>query len=198
MARAMSSLPVPRLARDEHGRARGRDLIDELEDGLHLLGATDDGAALDAAAHRAPEVLALLLLAAALDAGGDRRKDLLVLEGLADAVERAALPRADGGVEGGVGGDDDDDGLGVGLQNLFERAQAAHARHRNVEEHHVVGAPAVTLQPLLAGLRQIDAVALGREQRLQHVAHDLLVVNDEDGTFSRHPEPRRSELRTED
>ena len=113
--------------------------------------------------------------------------DLLVLEGLADAAEGAALPRADGRVEGGVGGDDDDDGLGVGLQNLFERAQAAHAGHRDVEEHHVVGAPAVSLQALFAGLRQIDAIPFRREQRLQHVAHDLLVVHDEDGTFSRHP-----------
>ena len=176
-----------RLARDEDCGARGRDLINEREDGLHLLGATDDAPALDASAHRAAQGLSLLLLASALDAGGDGRDDLLVLEGLAYAPGGPALPSADGRVEGCIGRDDDDDALRVNFENLFERAQAAHARHGNVHEHNVVGATTVALKPLLAGLRQINAVAFRREQGLKNVAHYLLVVNDEDGAFLRHP-----------
>src|SRR5690349_5603556 len=56
-----------RLARDEDCRARGRDLLDELEDRIHLLRTPDDRAALDAPAHRAPERLPLFVLAPPLD-----------------------------------------------------------------------------------------------------------------------------------
>jgi hypothetical protein len=172
-------LARPGLAGDEDGRARGRNLIDELEDGLHLLGATDDRAALDAPDHRTAERLPLLLLAPTLDAGGDRRRHLLVLKGLADAVERAALPRADRRVVGRVGRNHDDDGFGVALQEFFERAQAPHARHRNVEQHDIVSPPPVGFEALFAGARQINPVPFGREQRLQDIAHDFLVVDDE-------------------
>ena len=155
-----------RLARDEDCGARGRDLIYEREDDLHLLGATDDTPALDASAHRAPQRLPLLLLASAFDSGGDGRDDLLVLEGLAYAPGGSALPSADGRVERGVGRDDDDDGLRVNFENLFERAQTAHARHGNVHEHNVVCAATVALKALLAGLRQINAIAFRREKGL--------------------------------
>src|SRR5438045_489702 len=87
-----SCMTRSRLARDEHGRARGRDLIDELEDGLHALGAADDAAALETAAEGAAERLSFFILAPPLDAGRDGRHNLFVLKRLADDVECAALP----------------------------------------------------------------------------------------------------------
>jgi hypothetical protein len=120
-----------RFARDEDGGARGRNLIEQLEDGLHLLGAPDD-AAIHAAPHRAPERLSFLFLAPTLDPGGDGGGHLLVLERLADAAERAALPRGHRRIERRISRDHHDDGFRVRLLNLFERAKSAHAGHRNV------------------------------------------------------------------
>ena len=98
---------------------------------------------------------------------------------LANAAERALFPGGNGGVKRRIGGDHDNHRLRIHLQKFFERAQAADARHGNVEQHGVVGAAAVSFQALFAGLGQIDTITVGREQRLQNLAHDLFVIDDE-------------------
>jgi hypothetical protein len=126
------------------------------------------------------------LLAPPLDAGGNRRRHLLVLKRLADAAERAAFPGGNRRVERGISRDHRDDGLGVDFQNLFERTQPPHARHRHIQEHNIVSAPPVSLQTLFARLRQVNPIPFRRKQRLQYIAHDLLVVDDEYRTLFCH------------
>ncbi len=104
--------------------------------------------------------------------------------GLLNAAERAALPRCDCGIKSCVSSDHQDDGLGIHLQKLFERAQSADAGHRHVKQHDVKSAAAVSFETFFTSLCEIDAIALGRQQRFQHFTHDLLVVDDEDGSFS--------------
>ena len=112
-------------------------------------------------------------------AGRDARANLFVLERLPNATERAFLPGCDRRVESRIGSNHDDYGIGIEFQKLFERAQAANTRHRHVKQHRVIGTLAVRIQSLLARLGEIYAIAFGREQRLEHVAHDLLVIDDE-------------------
>ena len=69
--------------------------------------------------------------------------------------------------------------LGIELQKFFERAQPSDARHRHIEQHDVVRTLRVSVQSFFAGLREIDAIAVSREQRLEDVAHYFFVINDE-------------------
>jgi hypothetical protein len=39
---------------------------------------------------------------------------------------------------------------------------------------------AVSFETFFAGLREIDTIAFVAEERLEHLAHDLLVVHNED------------------
>ena len=104
---------------------------------------------------------------------------MFVLKRLANAAERAFLPGSDRGVEGRVRGDHHDHRFSIELQKFFQRPQAADARHRHVKQHYVIRATRVSVQSFFAGLGQIDAIALRRKQRLEHVAHDLFVVDDQ-------------------
>ena len=78
---------------------------------------------------------------------------MLVLKWLADTAESAFFPRGNRRIEGGVGSNHDDDRVAVKLQKLFERAQAANAGHRNVEQHDVVGPLRVCVKAIFARLR---------------------------------------------
>src|SRR6185503_4816382 len=68
----------------------------------------------------------------------------------------------------------------VGLLQLVEDLEAAHLRQHHVEYHGVEGLLAGQGQALRAVLGQHHVVARLREQGLEDVAHDLLVVHDED------------------
>ena len=104
---------------------------------------------------------------------------MFVLKRLANAAERAFLPGSDRGVEGRVRGDHHDHRFSIELQKFFQRPQTAYARHRHVEQHYVVRTTRIGVQAFFAGLGQVDAIALRRKQRLEHVAHDLFVVDDQ-------------------
>jgi hypothetical protein len=133
---------------------------------LHPFGATDDAAPVGVAREGPPQVLSLLFFASLLDACGDALQDKLVLKRLADAPERATLPSGNRRIERGVSRDHQDDRFGVRLLYLFERAQAPHAGHRDIEQNYVVGLAPVTLQALFARACEIDAIPFSREQRL--------------------------------
>ena len=78
-------------------------------------------------------VLALEVLH--LDDALDEQRDLLRVAGLDDVLLRALLHRRDRRVDGGVGGDDDDGGVGLELADLHHRLDAVDAaRHLEVDE----------------------------------------------------------------
>ena len=104
-----------------------------------------------------------------------------MLEGLGHVVEGALLHGLDGRLHGGEGGDHQDHELGVGLLELVEHVEAAHLRQHHVHDGGVEGLLAGQGQALDAVVGEGDAVARLQEQALEHVAHDLFVVDDEDG-----------------
>src|SRR5207237_1824074 len=120
--------------------------------------AGDDLALLCAAAERLFQRAALFVFAAAAQPAGDEPKDFAVIEWLGDDGERAALHRRDGGVERGIGRYHCDDDFGIELEEFFERAQAADAGHRNVEQDQIEGALLKLVESLFAVARKLDFV----------------------------------------
>ena len=106
---------------------------------------------------------------------------LVVLERLGDVVEGAALHRRDGVLDRGERGDHQHRQVVVDLLDLVERRDAVHARQHDVDDRRVERHRARELEPLGRRRGQAHLVALARQQRLEDLAHDLLVVDDEDG-----------------
>ena len=109
-------------------------------------------------------------------------QQLLVLEGLGHVVEGALLHGRERRLHRGEGGDHQHHQLGVELLQLLQHLDAAHLGQHHVHDGGVEGVLAGQGQALLAVGGQRDPVAGLAQQRAQHVAHDLLVVDDEDGS----------------
>jgi hypothetical protein len=112
--------------------------------------------------------------------------DVLVLKRFANATERAELPGRNRRVEGRIRRDHHHHGFAIEFQNLFQRAQPADARHRNVQQNCVIRPIADSRQALFARLRQVHTIAVLRQQALQHVAHHFFVVHNQNVSFFRH------------
>ena len=63
---------------------------------------------------------------------------------------------------------------------LVERRDAVQPGHHDVDDRRVERQRARQLEPFGAGRGQAHVVALARQQRLENLAHDLFVVDDED------------------
>ena len=63
---------------------------------------------------------------------------------------------------------------------LVERRDAVEAGHHDVDDRRVERQRARQLEPFGARRGEPHVVALPRQQRLENLAHDLLVVDDED------------------
>ena len=169
------------LALDQNRRSARRRLDDQVEHLPHPRAAADDVrelvvALLDVLA----QVAVLVDQPPPLHRVADDDEHFVVLERLGDVVERAALHRRDRALDRRVGGDDDDREVLVDPLQLVERRDAVEARHHDVDDRRVERQRARQLEPLGAGRRQPHVVALARQQRLENLAHDLLVVDDED------------------
>ena len=87
-----------RFAGDEHGAVGARDLLDQLEDGEHLVAAADDVGELMGAAERPLQQHVLLPELALLERVAHLHLQLVDVERLAEVVVRAQAHRFDGGV----------------------------------------------------------------------------------------------------
>ena len=104
----------------------------------------------------------------------------VVLERLADVVERAALHRRDRGLDRRVRRDHQHRQLFVDAADLLERRDAVHVGQHHVEDHGVEGPRSRKLDALARRGGGAHPVAFAREQCLENLTHDLLVVDDED------------------
>ena len=134
---------------------------------------------------RLPERAVLFDEAAALDGVADDDEHFVVLEGLGDVVEGAALHRGDRALDRRECRDHQHRHLVVDLLQLVERRDPVHAGEHHVHDGRVERHRAGELQPFLGGAREAHAIPLARQQRLEDLAHDLLVVDDEDGSVMR-------------
>ena len=67
---------------------------------------------------------------------------------------------------------------------LVERGNAVEAGHHDVDDGGVERQRARHLEPFGPGRGDAHVVALPRQQRLEDLTHDLLVVDDEDGAVA--------------
>ena len=180
------------LAVDQDGRPARRRLHDQVEDLLHPRAAADDLA-------EAVGVLLQVLAQHAIlgdqpplrERVADDGEHFVVLERLGDVVERAALHRGDGALDRRERRDHQDRQLVVDLLQLVERRHAVHARHHDVDDGGVEGDGAGELEALGGVGGEAHGVALARQQRFEDLAHDLLVVDDQDRAVLVHTSARR-------
>ena len=114
------------LSGDEDGGGGGSYLLDDLVDIFHPLGLSDD-------LKSSAAVPSVVQVAGADLSGGDgllyRQAKLVLVEGLGDIVESTLFERLDGGLNGAVGGDDDDREVMVEALDLLQELQPGDARH---------------------------------------------------------------------
>ena len=111
----------------------------------------------------------------------DDGEHFVVLEWLGHVVEGAVLHRRDRAFDRGVRRDDEDREIFIDAFQFVERLDAVQSRHHDVDDRRVKGQRPGKREPVLTRRSEPHLVALPRQQRLEDVAHDLLVVDDEDG-----------------
>ena len=110
----------------------------------------------------------------------------VVLERLGDVVEGAALHRRDRVLHRRERGDHQHRQVVVDLLQLVERGDPVHPRHHHVDDRRVERHRAREVEPLPRAGSKADVVPLAGEQRVENLAHDLLVVDDQDGSLTNH------------
>ena len=169
------------FAGDENRRTARRRLDDQVEDLLHPWTAADDACK--------PPILRLQRLLergvlrhqlTPLDRVPHHNQHFVVLERLGDVVEGAELHGRDGGLDGGERGNHQHRQVVVQLAQLLQRGDAVETGHHHVDNRRVERRRSRQLQPCFAARRESHLIPLARQQRLEDLAHDLLVVDDED------------------
>ncbi len=173
-------LSRPALPLDEDAGGGGGDALDEGVDPPHLGVAAHDLAESLLLAQLDLEEDVLFAQRLLLEGVPDDVDQLVHLEGLGDVVEGAKPDGLDGRIRAGVGGHEDDLGLGIVGLHAAQQVDAGEAGHANVRDDEVEGAQVEGLQGRLAALRDLDLVALLREEHLEHSPHGGFVVDDQD------------------
>jgi hypothetical protein len=133
----------------------------------------------------------IALEGAGLEGAPDGDGEFVHVEGLGDVIEGAELHGFHGGVDRGVGGDDDDGDLGAALGFLLDRAEDAEpvrVRQLHVEKHEFRSFAVKGLEGGLAILGFGDGVAFARKALFERPADEFLIVDDKDihgGTVNR-------------
>ena len=105
-----------------------------------------------------------------------QKRHVVQIERLVGEVERTFLHRFDRGLDAGVGGEEDDEGVGVELLDALEHGHAVHVGQLVIEEHEI-DAVARALERLLAGAGLLDVIPFGAHPLGQRPANQLLVVD---------------------
>ena len=169
------------LALDQNGRSAGRRLDDQVEHLPHPWTAPDDVRELVVPLLDVlPERPVLSDQAALLHGVACDDRHLFVLEWLRDVVERSALHRRDRALDRAVRRDDNDREILVDPLQLVERRDAVETGHHDVDDRGVERQRACEVEPLGTRRSGTHFIALAGEQRLENLAHNLFVVDDED------------------
>ncbi len=167
------------LALDQHRRVGRRDVLGELEHLEEALGLADRPG--DRALVPPPDLLLELLVLhpdRAEFAGAPENRDQLVVgERLLDVVEGARIDCADGALQRGLSGHENDRCHRVLLARGRQDIEPGHLRHPDVGEDDVMGAGPDLLQPGLAALGGGHLEPLVPEQDPEGIEDPGLVVH---------------------
>jgi hypothetical protein len=173
------------FAGDQHRGATGRDLGDEVKDLLHPLALAQDVRQAETL-ERAAELDVLDLQPRLVERVPDLEQQLVVVPRLGDVALRALLGRLESHLAGIVGGNHDDAHIRRVVPQGLEDLQAVPVRQADIEQNQVENAFLDFLQSFFAGRGTRDAIALQPQDLLEAFPDFLFVINDEDGTLSRH------------
>ena len=174
-----------RLAGHEHRAVGARDLLDQLEDGEHLLAAADDVRELVRRAERALQQHVLLPQLALLERVADLDLQLVDVERLAEVVVGAQPHGFDGGVGRRERRDHDAEHVLIDPLGGAKHLDAAHVGHLDVGDQQIEAAALELLDRRAAVLGQRHVVAFAAQHDGQQLAHRSLVVHDEQSRLAR-------------
>jgi hypothetical protein len=169
-----------RLPRHQHGAARLRDRLDQVEDRQHRLAAAEDVRELVPFAERPLEQDVLALQLAAFERAMDHDLQLVDVEGLVDVVVGAHAQRFDRRLGRGERGDHDPGQVGVHPLRRAQHVEAGHVGHVDVGDQQVDRPPFQLVEGLAAVLGHHHLVAFATEHDRQQFPHRALVVDDQD------------------
>src|SRR5512143_2026425 len=169
----------PGLAKQKDAAPGIGDLPDLVQDGFERGALADDAAEIVILPDLALEQDVLGLEALLTEGVPDDLLDLLVDDGLHDVVVRAGTEGLDGRVEGRVGGDDDDDLVGVPFPHPGEHLDAVHAGQDDVGQDDVVHAGLEQGKALFRGPGAVDRVPFLDKDALDGLPQRLFVFDDQ-------------------
>ena len=126
-----------RFAGDEHRAVGARDLLDQLEDGEHLVAAPDDIRKLVGAAESALQQHVLLAEQALLERVAHLHLQLVDVERLAEVIVRAEAHRLDRGVRRGKCRDHDAEDVRVDALCGPKHVNTRHVGHLDVRDQQI-------------------------------------------------------------
>ncbi len=192
MARATSSLPVPVSPGDKHGDVQLRCPPEQAVERAHGGTFADDVLEAEDAIQLAPQRVRLLLEPLTLQRPGHHEPHFVRIEGLGEVVVGSLLDGLHRLGDGGVGGHEDDLGVGRVLLDGLEDLEAVRPRHANVRQHHIeaLGLDEGERTAAILGGRHAVSVTENAGDQLEHV---LLVVSDENARLIHLRAPRKKE-----
>ena len=99
---------------------------------------------------------------------------------LRQIVPGAGPHRFESGFDGGLAGNDDDDGVRIGCQRGADQLHPGGAAHVQVHEDDVEGVPLQSLERLFTAPAHLHLIAVEPQCRRAAIAQDALVVDNED------------------
>ena len=165
---------------DQNRGARGRDLLDGVDDLFHGVRLAEDAMDGEFAFDLLAELLVFLFQTAAAQGAFDEELDFIQVDGLGNKVPGTAAHGLDGGIDAAVGGHHDADRRLRELQGFVQELHAVVCAESEVGEHDSDVVMAQMLQGLggVGGDVHIEVVLEGEAEA---VAGVFFVVNDEDG-----------------
>ena len=175
------------LAVDQNRGAARRRLHDQIEDLLHPRASADDLAEpVGMRLQILPEDTILGDEAALGEGVPYDGQHFVVLERLGDVVEGAPLHRGDGALDRRERRDHQHRQLVVYFSQLVERGHPVHARHHDVDDGGIERHGAGELEAFGGISGEANGMPLARQQRFEDLAHDLLVVDDQNRAVAVH------------
>ena len=169
-----------RLAGHENGAVGARDLLDQLEDGEHLVAAADDVRELMGTAERPFEQHVLLPELALLESVAHLHLQLVDVERLAQVIVRPKAHRLDRGIRRRERCNHDAKDVGVEALRASKHVDASHVGHLDVGDEQIEPAALEAIDRRAPVFGQRHVIPLAAQDDRQQLAHRSLVVHDKE------------------